>query len=210
MIRIETHPVDNALFGQSKWWGQPDMPEELEYPEVTVVDEDGEEYQDPLTFICQIRLEEIATLDPEGLLPHEGMLFFFAALDYFLGDIDSPSYPGMGAWQEKYFKVLYSAKCENIHTHSIVYDDGTPVGLPGEAIRFAPCGKNDDGHRLLGEPYIEEVREEFPGMISLLQVEEEDRWGLTFHDCGVLNFLITPEALKAGRWEEVRAHLFSF
>lgn len=210
MIKILTQPADNPLFGQSKWWGQPDMPETLEYPEVTVVDEDGEEYQDPLTFLCQIRLEEIATLDPEGLLPHEGMLYFFAALDYFLGDIDSPVYPGMGIWQPQHARVLYSPNLQELHTHTIVYDDGSPVGLPAEAISFAPCSPYDDGNRLLGGPCIEEVREQFPELISLLQVEEDDRWGLTFHDCGVLNFLITPTALLHRQWEKVQGHLFSF
>ena len=210
MIKITTHPVDGPLFGQSKWWGQPDMPEELEYPEITLVDDDGEEYQDPLTFVCQLRCEELAPLDPEGLLPHEGMLWFFADLDYFLGDMDSPSYPGMGPWQQKYFRVLYSPKCDDLHTHSIVYDDGTPVGLPAEAITFSPCGKTDDGIRLLGDPYIEEVREEMPGRISLLQVDEDDRWNLVFHDCGTLNFLITPDDLRQRRWEKVECYLFSF
>jgi len=210
VIKITTHPVDGPLFGQSKWWGQPDMPEELEYPEITLVDDDGEEYQDPLTFVCQLRCEELAPLDPEGLLPHEGMLWFFAALDYFLGDMDSPAYPGMGPWQQKYFRVLYSPKCDDLHTHSIVYDDGTPVGLPAEAITFSPCGKTDDGIRLLGDPYIEEVREEMPGRISLLQIDEDDRWNLVFHDCGTLNFLITPDDLRHRRWEKVECYLFSF
>lgn len=210
MIKITTQPADNPLFGQSKWWGQPDMPEELEYPEITLVDDDGEEYQDPLTFVCQLRCEELAPLDPEGLLPHVGMLWFFAALDYFLGDMDSPAYPGMGPWQQKYYRVLYSPNCDDLHTHSIVYDDGTPVGLPAEAITFAPGDESGDGIRLLGELYIEEVREDMPGWVSLLQVDEEDRWNLVFHDCGTLNFLITPDDLRHRRWEKVECYLFSF
>ncbi|MBP5644537.1 MAG: DUF1963 domain-containing protein [Bacteroidales bacterium] len=210
MIKITTQPADNPLFGQSKWWGQPDMPEELEYPEITLVDDDGEEYQDPLTFVCQLRCEELAPLDPEGLLPHGGMLWFFAALDYFLGDMDSPAYPGLGPWQQKYFRVLYSPKCDDLHTHSIVYDDGTPVGLPAEAISFSQCDESGDGIRLLGEPYIEEVREEMPGRMSLLQIDEDDRWNLIFHDCGMLNFLITPDDLHNRRWDKVECYLFSF
>lgn len=210
MIKITTQPADNPLFGQSKWWGQPDMPEELEYPEITLVDDDGEEYQDPLTFVCQLRCEELAPLNPEGLLPHGGMLWFFAALDYFLGDMDSPAYPGMGPWQQKYFRVLYSPKCDDLHTHSIVYDDGTPVGLPAEAITFSLCDESGDGIRLLGEPYIEEVREEMPSRMSLLQIDEDDRWNLIFHDCGMLNFLITPDDLRNHRWDKVECYLFSF
>ena len=210
MIKITTQPTNDPLTGQSKWWGQPDMPEELEYPEVTAVDDDGEEYLDPLTFVCQIRCEEIASLDPEGLLPHEGMLYFFAALDYWLGDFDTPTHPGLGLWQKKYFRVLYSPSCENLHTHRIVYDDGTPVGLPAEAITFSNCEKDDDGIRLLGLPYLEEVREEMTGRINLLQVDEEDRWHLVFYDCGILNFLIRPADLRTRRWDKTECHLYSF
>lgn len=42
MIKIETHPTESPLTGQSKWWGEPDMPEEFDWPEVTVTDEAGE------------------------------------------------------------------------------------------------------------------------------------------------------------------------
>ena len=209
MIRITTHPTDDALFGQSKWWGEPDMPETLEYPEALVT-EDGDSWQDPLTFVCQIRLEDIAALDPEGLLPHEGMLYFFAALDYFLGDIDAPSYPGMGQWQPQYFRVFYAPSCEALHTHHVLTADGTPANLPAEAISFAASDADADGLRLLGLPYIEEVREAMPGMLSLLQVDEDDRWSLTFHDCGTLNFLIRPADLQTRHWDKVACYLFSF
>ena len=209
MIKIETHPTDSPLIGQSKWWGEPDMPDDLDYPELTVT-EDGDCWQDPLTFICQIRCEELAVLDPEGLLPHTGMLYFFAALDYFLGDIDAPSYPGMGVWQSEYFRVLYSPTCEALHTHHIVQEDGTPATLPAEALTLSPSNDNGDGLRLLGLPYIEDVREDMPGMLSLLQVDENDRWGLTFHDCGTLNFLLMPDDLQARRWDKTQCYLFSF
>lgn len=209
MIKITTSPTEDPLFGQSKWWGEPDMPETLVYPEALVT-EDGDSWQDPLTFVCQIRLEDIAALDPEGLLPHEGMLYFFAALDYFLGDIEAPSYPGMGPWQPQHFRVLYAPNCEALHTHHVLAADGTPANLPAEAITFTASDANDDGQRLLGLPYIEDVREAMPGMLSLLQVDEDDRWGLTFHDCGTLNFLIRPDDLKKRQWDKVACYLFSF
>lgn len=210
MIQLQTQPADSPLTGQSKWWGEPDMPEELDWPVVTVKDENGEEYQDPLTFVCQIRCEDIAALDPEGLLPHEGLLYFFAALDYFLGDISTPAYPGMGEWKPKFFRVIYSPSSKNLNTHHLNYPDGTPATLPAEAISFLPCSEAGDGIRLLGEPYIEEVREAVPGMISLLQIDENGRWPLTFHDCGTLNFLILPEHLRSHQWEKVCCYLFSF
>ena len=185
------------------------MPDDLDYPEL-IVSEDGDSWDDPLTFICQIRCEELAPFDSEGLLPHEGMLYFFAALDYFLGDLDTLSYPGMGKWQPQYFRVLYSPTCETLHTHHIVHEDGTPATLPAEALTFSPCHEHGDGLRLLGLPYIEDVREDMPGMLSLLQVDENDRWGLTFHDCGTLNFLLTPDDLQKRRWDKTQCYLFSF
>ena len=97
MISIQTQPAEANLLGQSKWWGFPDLPEELDWPSVPVND-DGDVYDDPLTFICQIRCEELAPFDPEGLLPHTGMLWFFASLDYFLGNPDAVC-PGMGEWE---------------------------------------------------------------------------------------------------------------
>ncbi|MBP5547336.1 MAG: DUF1963 domain-containing protein [Bacteroidales bacterium] len=210
MIKIETHPADNPLFGQSKWWGQPDMPEDFVYPEVPMVDEDGEEYEDPLTFVCQLRCEELAPFDPEGLLPHTGMLYFFAALDYFFGNFDTADSPGMGLWQKKHYKVMYSPTCDNLHTHSIVFEDGSPFGLPAESITFSSCERADDGNRLLGKPYLEEVCEEFPDMISLLQIDEEDRWHLVFYDCGMVNFLVKPSDLRERKWDKVCCHLYSF
>ena len=208
MIKLETHLADDALTGQSKWWGEPDMPDELDWPAVTVT-EDGETYDDPLTFVCQLRCDDIAALDPEGLLPHEGMLYFFAALDYYLGYLDTPAYPGLGEWQQKYFRVLYSPSLDALHTHRTLYPDGSPATMPAEAITFSTCTEADGGINMLRLPYMDEVREEMPGMLSLLQIDCEDRWNLTFHDCGMLHFLIHPEDLHARRWDKVRCYLFS-
>lgn len=209
MIRLTTEKTTGQLFGQSKWWGEPDLPETLCYPEVSVTDDDGEVYNDPLTFVCQLRLDELSEFDSEGLLPHRGMLWFFAALDYFLGDLDTPSYPGMGVWQRQHFRVLYAEDISTLHTHHLRYPDGTAASRPAEAVGFS-TGHNDDGHRLLGLPFIEEVREAMPGMVSLLQVDEDERWGLTFHDCGMLNFLIRREDLKRRRFDRAQCYLHSF
>ena len=167
MIRIETHLADSPLTGQSKWWGEPDMPEELVWPTVMVRDEDGESYDDPLTFVCQIRCADIAPFDPHELLPHEGMLYFFAAIEYFLGDFDTPAYPGMGEWKKEFFRVHYSPSLDQLHTHHLKYPDGTQATMPAEAITFSRCQEAGDGLRLLGAPYLEEVREAWIKTIPL-------------------------------------------
>ena len=118
------------------------------------------------------------------------MLYFFASLDYFLGNIYAPCSPGMGEWDSRYFKVLYTEDGSELHTHRIVYDDGSEYGLPALALSFEECGDRDYGFKLLGEPYFEEVRDLYPGRVSLLQLDCEDDWGLRFFDCGMLNFLM--------------------
>jgi len=209
MIAVNTLKTESDLFGRSKWWGFPDMPEDLEYPEVPV-NEDGELYYDPLTFICQIRCSDIAALDTKKQLPHEGMLYFFGALDYYLGNLDADA-DGIGEWNPLNFKVLYSPSCEDLHTHSILYDDGTPACLPAETIEFSKYVASADCSetRLLGKPFFNEVREAFPGMISLLQIDENDDWGLRFFDSGMLNFLISPEDLAARRFSAVHCYMHS-
>lgn len=210
MIKIETHNAKgDQLFAQSKWWGQPDMPDGLDYPQITL-SEDDETWDDPLTFICQLRCDQLAQYDPDGLLPHEGMLYFFAALDYYFGDIDTLAYPGMGEWGSEYFKVLYSPTCDNLHTHRVVGEDGEPINIPAESISFSFVDKVDADPHMLGRPYMEEVQNDMPDMINLLQVDESDEWHLTFHDCGMLNFLINPNDLKQRRFDKAACYLFSF
>ena len=68
--------TESNLFCCSKWWGNPDLPPQAEYPMMKITEEDGTESEYPLTFICQIDCEDIAPFDREGLLPHEGMLYF--------------------------------------------------------------------------------------------------------------------------------------
>ena len=223
MIKITTRPSEDGLYAQSKWWGFPDLPDNLDWPTVETTDE-GETFEDPLTFICQIRCSDIAELDPEGLLPHEGMLYFFAALDYFLGDLDAWNAPGMGEWPAECFRVLYSPTCEGLNTHTVFYDEEEtePAALPPEAIEFAAGkmpGQEGRGVRdgldpnvftwLMGEPYMEETREALLGFINLLQIDENDDWGLRFFDSGMLNILISPEDLAARRFDRVRAWLYS-
>ena len=62
--------------GMSHWWGAPDLPPEAPYPYVRIKDElpDGgvDEYDEPLTFLFQLRLEDIAHI--ETGLPKEGVL----------------------------------------------------------------------------------------------------------------------------------------
>ena len=184
-IKININPTSEDLAGKSHWWGFPDMPEAFEWS----CNADG----DLLTFICQICLEDIAELDPECKLPHKGMLWFFADLDYFLGDLDAPC-EGSGEWEPGTYKVLYSEDCSDLLTHEYYWEDGEPATLPSEEMTFESASETDFGFKLLGMPAMTEGYEnENEGLMSLLQLDEEERWGLRFFDCGIVNFMIPTD-----------------
>lgn len=194
--------------GHSKWWGAPDLPQGSPYPVVPCTEED-DSWDEPLTFLCQICCSDIAALDPQGLLPHKGMLYFFAAIDYFLG-LDSPIHTPLGDWDNRLVRVMYSPTCDNLEPYEMLYDDGSDVFFPPQALTFEPCDEHAEGFKLLGKPYLEEVCEQYPEAVSLLQVDEEDNWNLRFYDCGMLHLLISPQDLAARRWPYAFGHLFSF
>lgn len=204
-IKIITKQTGESLKAKSHWWGFPDLPSGIDFPLLAdgVCDDEGE---DLMTFICQIRLAEIAESDTENLLPHEGMLYFFADLDYFLGDLKAPC-EGLGFWREGTYKVIYSSDIELLHTHIVVDENGNDACLPTEAIGFGEADDEGYGHKLLGVPFFDEVRDEAPGYVSLLQIDEDDRWNLLFYDCGMMNFLISREDLAARRFDNVKLYV---
>ena len=186
---------------QSHWWGFPDLPESVDWP----ANEDG----DLLTFICQIRLEEIAHLDPEGLLPHEGMMWFFADMDYFLGDMDARC-NGIGEWEQDSYMVIYQKEVDRLHTHEYYWEDGSLAVLEAEKIGFENTDEEDFGFKLLGMPAMTEGYEnENEGMVSLLQLDEEDRWVMRFFDCGPINFMMPLEAMLQRDYSQCSLFLHS-
>ena len=200
-IKINIRPTQDSLVGQSHWWGFTDLPESVEWP----ANNDG----DLLTFICQIRMDEIAQFDPEGLLPHEGMMWFFVDMDYFLGDMDARC-NGTGEWQRDSYKVIYQKEVDELHTHEYYWEDGSLAVLEAERIAFEDVGEEDFGFKLLGMPAMTEGYEtENEGMLSLLQLDEEDRWVMRFFDSGTINFMIPLEAMLQRDYSQCSLFLHS-
>lgn len=200
-IRLTVKETDRVLFCGSKWWGDPDMPEAMEYP-IT------EDY--PLTFVCQINCEDIAKFDPEGKLPHEGMLYFFAALDQWLG-YESPLENGIGEWPKGHFVVKYAKEVnfETFRSCIMVDEDDNPITEPEREIEFSECADDADGIKLLGIPFYEEIRMEYPDMINLLQLDEDDELCMRFYDCGMVNLMMKESDLKFRNWKKTKAYLHS-
>lgn len=200
-IRLTIKETDRVLFCGSKWWGDPDMPEAMEYPMT-------EDY--PLTFVCQINCEDIAKFDPEGKLPHEGMLYFFAALDQWLG-YESPLENGIGEWPKGHFVVKYAKEInfETFRSCIMVDEDDNPITEPEREIEFSECADDADGIKLLGVPFYEEIRTEYPDMTNLLQLDEDDDLCMRFYDCGMVNLMMKQSDLKFRNWKKTKAYLHS-
>ena len=191
-ISIRAKKSERILFCASKWWGDPDMPENMEYPTI-MVDDEGESYEYPLTFVCQINCEEIAPFDPEAQLPHEGMLYFFAAMDEWLG-YESPTTNGAGEWAKGHFVVKY-AKAVNFETFRsciMVDDEDNSLTEPELEMIFEGCDDSSSGLKLLGIPDAEEVRNTYPEMISLLQIDSDEELGVNLGENGRLNLMMKP------------------
>lgn len=179
------NPMDDMTLGcdisAEHRWGFAALPEGVEYPY------SGED--NPMTLIGQYHLGE-------------GMLYLFADLDYFFGDLDAES-GSLGEWDRKLYRVIYSPTRENLHLHQVLDEDGEPALPPA-----APVGEQD----ILPSSYdfSDEIHQDFPGYKVLAQLEEDDELQLRFYDCGNLTFLIRPADLKARRFDHVKCALYSY
>ena len=182
--------------------GNPDMPVNFEVP-------------DDLTFICQIRCDEIAEFDDENLLPHKGMLYFFAAIDYYFGNFDSYC-PTDLYWNDEDVKVFYVEDVDNQTFEQVVFvdDDDKPIAMKEMKITFSKADAICDGNKMLGEPYNREWEdwdEPYNGWTELLQVDSDDyeECSLNFIDWGMLHVLINPKDLKDRDFNKVTSCICS-
>ena len=204
-IKLTLNQTERVLFCGSKWWGDPDMPENMQYPTIEVT-EDGETFDYPLTFVCQINCEDIAALDPENKLPHEGMLYFFAALDKWIG-YDSPTQNDLGEWSKGHFVVKY-AKAINFETFQscmLVDDEDQALTERELEIVFSECADDEKCIKLLGAPSDPAVAEKYPDLLNLLQIVRSENLDVEFD--GELNLLMKPSDLNYGNWKKTIAHL---
>lgn len=209
-INIRADVTNDNLVGKSHMWGAPDLPANMPYPYVMVQTEDGEEYPEPLPFVAQIRLADIAHLDAEGLLPHTGMLYVFAAIDYFLGN-DTPLETPMHGEPGDLVKVLYSEEEEGLEPYELHWE-GTDesVFMPPMALQFTCDNSDDYSARMLGLPFHDEVADEFPNHVVLFQIEEDDRVDLRFFDCGSYYILARPDDLRRRDFNRISTSLFTY
>ncbi len=198
-IKLTLNKTERILFCGSKWWGDPDMPENMQYPTMEVTDEDGT-YDYPLTFICQINCEDIAPFDPQGKLPHEGMLYFFAAIDDYIG-YESPVHNPSGEWPKGRMVVKYakSINFETFQSYMLVGDSDEQLTEPELEIVFSECADSDQCIKMLSNCGLSDH-------ISLLSLVSDAAAGLDF-GTGSLEIIIKESDLGYGNWKKARAVL---
>lgn len=136
---------------RSRFYGDPAIPAWMEA-------EIGEDE----VFLAQINLSEIAAVDRENLLPHEGWLYFF-----FRAEDGS-------AWTPKEAVVRYSKEAPQVVLVDFNADSPIPEGLNEPyLIDFETAKENNgSGMKLLGEPFDWNYAEPAPGL--LLQYDPLD------------------------------------
>lgn len=197
--------------GASRFWGNPDLPAGTAYP--MYIDDEGDEY--PYCFVCQINLEEIAPYDTDGLLPHQGLLSFFAKIDHYLGLFAATDCIGGSVSDTGAVKVLYFPTCDDMREVVLVDDDDRPLSPDELQIGFShDVPPLCDEHLVFARPTHREWETWDPPCEDwriLLQIDSFSGmdFNLNFMDCGVLDFLISPAALRSRNFDEVRAIVLS-
>lgn len=206
-IKLNLAKTERVLFCASKWWGDPDLPENMQYPVMTV-EEEGESYEYPLTFICQINCEDLAALDKENKLPHEGMLYFFGAIDELLG-YESPVRTCIGEWPKGRMVVKYakSINFETFQSCMLVGDEGESLTDQELEITFEECAEDAEGIKMLGTPADDQTRSENKDLVNLLQIDEDNVAGFRCENWSRLNVLFKDSDLGFGNWKKSRTIL---
>ena len=150
--------VEHDHLGVSKFFGIPTLPSGME-----------EKLSPEAVFIAQIKMEDIASLDKDNVLPHTGYLYFFMETED-----DTP-------YSNKKAVVLYSNEEPEIAINDFNENSPIPEGLNEDyPIDFFEVDDSYSGIKLLGVPsdwnYMDEPKE------LLLQYDPLDTEGLEFFD----------------------------
>lgn len=208
---VLSRPEEKLAATASRYWGNPAFPPGYSYP--FYVDDEGDEY--PYYFLCQINLEDLARFAPENPLPHKGLLSFFAKIDTYLGEYAATECIGGYISGPEAVKVLYFPDCADME-ETVLLDEDDNETSPGElAVEFSfSMPYLEDEHMLFAPPTHREWESwdhPFENWVILLQTDsfEGEDFSLNFMDCGVLDFLISPDDLKSACFDNVRGIVLS-
>lgn len=182
----------------SHLFGKPSMPSYIPWP-THLLQEDNEQWQEPLDFICQIEY-------------NNGLLLFFANIAYYAGWNADPVIFGSVS-DKNVARVIFIPLEEMVdiieRSEAEPLAQARPIKLSSER---PPLGEPE--HQLFGEPEHREWDDwdaSFEDWQLLLQIDSDEGsdYAINFIDCGVLNFIIAPHDLDKGIYNNVRAIILS-
>lgn len=183
-----------AAAGSSKLYGNPDVPEDFQWP--SIIDED--DIYD-LSFMCQINLWELSGVWPDSPLPPDGMLYFFY-------DLDAMAF---SPFDTTAAKVILCRGNEPLDELCLQDEDGNDLCNPVKKLTAVLSEdaslQNGDGHRLFGLPLgydTEAYCRPIEGWVMLLQIDSTDT--VKFESDGALCFFIEKERLAAADFSDIR------
>ncbi len=211
-IKIKkTRIAEDGRYAQSKWWGSPDLPAEMDFPQI--IDANGDAWD--MTFICQINCADLREYNTP--LPKEGLLLFFANIDFYLG-YNEPEPSMEGVWDAQDVRVIYVApeQFDTLEQKILIDADDNPIAIQCREIELEYSQEDSSGeyNKLFGSPDgmpWEDWDAPCEGWKVLLQVDsdEADDYNLQFMDEGIMYFLISPDDLSKADFSHVRGAMIS-
>ncbi len=197
--------VENPPVGSSHWFGYPDLPPDMEIPQI---EEGGESYA--LTLVCQINLSELP-LQPA----QKGLLLFFADIAYYGGHWDEPSI-GSDISDNQVCRVVY-VPAEKMGTlvscREYFFEQDEPKAIGLTFNRDKPTLAEPELQLFGRTDHLE--WEDWPspceGWQLLLMMDSMSGadYSYNFIDWGVLCFLIECEALERKDFSNVKTIILS-
>lgn len=210
-LKAEVMPEAELKLGVSKLGGLPDLPKGTEWPK----------WQDePLSFIAQLRMSDIAAYDVENALPQSGVLYFFYDAE------DQPwgySPDDRGGWKVLYYngelslldRILAPLMLpEDCKFKACGFHFSSEVTVPDdESLHIEALGLTEDEQNLLRDLLLhsevfqedDEITHRLLGHPDQIQGEMQLECQLVFHGlyCGDSTGYQDPRAaeLKAGAEE---------
>lgn len=168
---------------------------------------------EPLSFLAQLNLSELARSPAGGELPKVGLLSVFYSTT---GDVFGS--PDVGGWRVFQFSNLDGVdrqnspgglgpdarfrSCQLIFTETLVLPEERAFASDDHSTTYRNKVSNTHlGHMLLGHTRWLQGGAWADGVRQLLAIDSDDRAGWMWGDSGLLYFGITTEDLKAGRFD---------
>jgi len=198
-------PPRRLPLGGSRLGGRPDLPPGWRWPTRNGA---------PITFLAQLRLEEISSCAPDGALPSEGLLLLFVDLepdggyvrdDHVQAEIVDGSALRRATWPKRLAEELRFRPASLIPEPFLSLPSDSPAPDVDDAAWFGlldAVTSRLPHHRMLGYPLstqeVDPPCDENGEFALLLQLASDGATGMSFGDGGSLQFWVAPKSLAVG------------